>query len=63
MIDDGFDDIGADQAGNYSPVICSDESRIKQVLLGLQSNALKFTQKGKVEIKVRILLEQEHRYL
>jgi len=26
-----------------------------QVLLGLQSNALKFTMKGKVEIQVRIL--------
>jgi signal transduction histidine kinase len=26
-----------------------------QVLLALQSNALKFTQKGKVEIKVQII--------
>jgi signal transduction histidine kinase len=31
-----------------TPVIFSDEDRIKQVLLGLQSNALKFTQHGKV---------------
>ncbi len=31
-----------------NPVIISDENRIKQVLLGLQSNALKFTQQGKV---------------
>ena len=29
--------------GKYSPMIRSDESRIMQVLLGLQSNALKFT--------------------
>ena len=63
MIDKGVNDQGADSEGNYSPVICSDESRIKQVLLGLQSNALKFTQKGKVEIKVRIVLEDQHRYL
>ena len=33
----------------------SDQDRIKQVLLGLQANALKFTQSGKVQIDVRIL--------
>ena len=33
-----------------------------QVLLGLQSNALKFTKQGKVEINVKILeLEQEEK--
>ena len=30
----------------HSPIMVSDESRITQVLLGLQSNALKFTEKG-----------------
>ena len=34
--------------------INSDEARIKQVLMGLQSNALKFTEKGFVKIIVDI---------
>jgi signal transduction histidine kinase len=38
----------------HSPVILSDEQRLMQVLLNLQSNALKFTQKGKVEIKLEV---------
>lgn len=63
MIDEGIDRLEPDSNGKFCPVICSDESRIKQVLLGLQSNALKFTQKGKVEIKVRILNDQNRRFL
>jgi len=39
----------------YSPIINGDEQRIMQVLLNLQSNALKFTRKGKVEIKVQLV--------
>ena len=41
--------------GKYSPIIKTDESRIMQVLLGLQSNALKFTVKGQVKIIVKII--------
>jgi signal transduction histidine kinase len=38
-----------------SPIIKCDENRVMQVLLGLQSNALKFTEKGHVHIKVQII--------
>ena len=38
----------------YSPQVACDEQRIMQVLLGLQSNALKFTEKGYVKIEVSI---------
>ena len=41
-------------SGKFSPVIKSDEQRIMQVLLGLQSNAIKFTRKGKLKIHVSI---------
>ena len=39
----------------YSPMINHDEHRIQQILLNLQSNALKFTSKGEVKIVVSIL--------
>ena len=45
--------------GKHSPMIRSDESRIMQVLLGLQSNALKFTVKGYVKIVVRITEDED----
>ncbi len=38
----------------YSPIILHDEHRIQQVLLNLQSNALKFTTQGEVKIVVSI---------
>ena len=38
----------------YSPVIKSDVNRIQQVLLNLQSNALKFTRQGSVKIFAKI---------
>lgn len=38
----------------YSPIVKTDEKRVMQVLLCLQSNALKFTRKGSVTIEVSI---------
>ena len=37
-------------------IITHDEQRIQQVLLNLQSNALKFTDKGKITIKAKTKL-------
>ena len=36
--------------GFYSPIIETDEQRVMQVLLCLQSNAMKFTTKGGITI-------------
>jgi signal transduction histidine kinase len=41
--------------GMMSPIISSDQDRLMQVLLGLQSNAIKFTQRGQVEIIAEIV--------
>ena len=53
-----FENIGfADNTANkncYNPMICCDEHRIMQVLQAIQANALKFTQKGKVETVVSV---------
>ena len=43
-------------------VICNDALRIKQIILNLCSNALKFTKAGKVSIKVYCDLEREKIY-
>jgi signal transduction histidine kinase len=56
-----FKDI--DLGGDNSPTIYSDEHRIMQVLLGLQSNAIKFTEKGTVQTRVQIIKEGLDRYL
>ena len=44
----------------FSPFITHDEHRIKQVLLNLQSNALKYTQEG--EIKIIVSIEKSMKY-
>ena len=43
-----------DMLGSYSCLVETDKQRVMQVLLCLQSNALKFTQDGDVEIIVEI---------
>ena len=47
----------------YSPIIRSDKQRIMQVLLGLQSNALKHIDTGKIEIAVKIVEKEDAQYL
>lgn len=42
-------------AKRYGPIVNTDEQRIQQVLLGLQSNALKFTREGGVSILAEII--------
>ena len=50
--------IGGDAGSSFSPMIHTDEQRLMQVILNLQSNALKFTQVGEVKI-VAELIETE----
>ena len=49
--------------GFYSPIIETDEQRVMQVLLCLQSNAMKFTTKGGITIQVEIIKIQDQDYL
>ena len=46
-------------SGQFHPIIRSDEKRIMQVLLGLQSNSLKFTTEGKIKIFVSIIESED----
>ena len=39
----------------YSPLICSDENRIMQVLRSIESNAIKFTHQGTISTTVEIV--------
>ena len=45
--------------GKHSPMVRTDESRIMQVLLGLLSNALKFTVEGSVKVIARIFRDED----
>lgn len=47
----------------YSPFIHTDEQRVMQIILSLQSNALKFTLQGSVTIRVEIILIQGQEFL
>lgn len=49
--------------GMKSPFVKTDQDRFDQVLLGLQSNAIKFTESGKVEIRVSIEEKNQKEYL
>ena len=52
-----------DDDQQHKPLITTDKQRVQQVLLGLQSNAMKFTEKGKIEISVTILEVEGANYL
>ena len=58
-----FINIGTEVEGGESPMICCDEHRIMQVLLGLQANALKFTQRGRVQTNIEILTNEDGKKL
>ncbi len=42
---------------NISPVLRGDPTRIKQVLINYASNAIKFTEKGEITLRIKILEE------
>ena len=44
-------------------IICTDQDRLKQVLICLQSNAIKFTRQGGVTIQVSFQGDGNDRYV
>ena len=56
-------DFSVDFSNILNPMITHDEQRIQQILLNLQSNALKFTQEGKVTIVARTYKKEEDEYI
>ncbi|WP_199245722.1 GAF domain-containing protein [[Phormidium] sp. ETS-05] len=55
-------DLQCDRAPEVPEYIKTDEGKLRQVLINLLGNAIKFTQKGIVTLRVR-LAEQKHRHV
>ena len=46
-----------------SQMVMSDRQRVMQIILCLQSNALKFTENGVVEIVVQVIIKNDKQFL
>ena len=44
------------------PMVLADELRLKQVMINLLGNAIKFTEKGEIELKIEKILDLEKNY-
>jgi len=44
------------------PLVLADELRLKQVMINLLGNAIKFTEKGEIELKIEKILDLERNY-
>lgn len=55
--------VGEDISKKYGPIFNSDKERIIQILLILQSNALKFTRNGKVRIICEAIESKNDQFL